>query len=351
MALRSFTAIHNYLGVYTSTELPNVSGATVQSADVQVGDFAYDSTIGDLVVCTDATPGAAAYITTGSTSVGDASELIVSAQKGTAGTINVGEVVYITGWDNGAGVIEVELADASAAATMPGYGIARTSFTQAATGTLVVAGSLTGQDTATPEGGSWSVGDAVYVSETAGELTITKPTGTALIQSMGIVARIHASQGVIQVFGAGRTNDLPNLAQDMAWVGNASGVPTETAISSFGGGYIVHFGANIGAGDAGDYIEAWAEANGDMLGTLYQRTEITLDGDGTLTRIAWRSETGDNTTVLKTWINGVVDETITLTGQNGSKTISTSYSDGDRLGLEYDSGTAPGQTSILLRQA
>jgi hypothetical protein len=232
VALRSFTEIHNYLGAYTTAELPNSSGATVQDANVEVGDIAYDTTVGDLVVCTDDTLSAAAWIATGSTSVGDAGELIVSAQKGTVGTINVGEVVYITGYDVGAGVIEVELADASAAATMPGYGIARTSFTQASTGTLVVAGSLSGQDTSTPEGGSWSVGDAVYVSETAGELTITKPTGTALVQSMGIIARVHPSQGVIQVFGAGRTNDLPNLAEDNVWVGNASGVPTAVALGA-----------------------------------------------------------------------------------------------------------------------
>lgn len=154
----------------------------------------------------------------------DAESLIVSVLKGSAGTINPGQTVYITGYNVGLGVPEVELADASSASTMPAFGIARDTITNAATGEVVVSGELTGQNTS-----SWSVGDAIYVSETTGALTNTKPTGTALIQKIAQVTRSNVSVGVLQVFGAGRSNDVPNIAENNVWMGNASGVATATS--------------------------------------------------------------------------------------------------------------------------
>jgi hypothetical protein len=153
----------------------------------------------------------------------DAESLLVQVRKDSSGTINAGQTVYLVGWDVGGGVPTVELTDASSAATMPVFGVARTTITNLATGTVVVSGELTGQDTS-----SYSVGDALYASETAGELTSTKPTGTALIQRVGQVTRSHPSLGVIQIFGAGRSNDVPNIPQDQLWLGNGSGVATPT---------------------------------------------------------------------------------------------------------------------------
>lgn len=49
MALRSPTSFHSYWGAYPTVSLPT-------SSDVQVGDTAYDSSIGLLVVCTSIGP-------------------------------------------------------------------------------------------------------------------------------------------------------------------------------------------------------------------------------------------------------------------------------------------------------
>ena len=57
----------------------------------------------------------------------------------------------------------------------------------------------------------------------------TKPTGTAFIQKVGQIIKVHASNGSIEVFGAGRSNDVPNIPQDQLWLGNSSGVATPTA--------------------------------------------------------------------------------------------------------------------------
>lgn len=162
------------------------------------------------------------------TAIGDASQVIVPAEKASAGTINPGDAVYVAGWNNGAGVLQVELADASSAGTMPAFGIARDTITQNTIGDLVVVGNLAGLNTS-----AYSEGDDLYVSETAGALTDIKPTGIALVQKVAIVARSNASNGIIEVFGAGRSNDLPNLPPNYIWVGDINGVPSGLPPGSF----------------------------------------------------------------------------------------------------------------------
>lgn len=158
---------------------------------------------------------------------GDAERLTINAQKGSAGTINPGQAVYIVGYDTGADVIEVDLAEADIGGQMPAIGLARDTIDQTTTGAVIISGNLINQNTA-----SYTVGDELYVDVTAGALTNVKPTGAAvLVQKIGVVSRSHVSQGVITVFGAGRVNDLPNLAQDNVWVGDGTGVPLATSRS------------------------------------------------------------------------------------------------------------------------
>jgi hypothetical protein len=156
---------------------------------------------------------------------GQAGALVVDA-RASGGDIAIGQAVYITGWNIGAGVIEVDVADASSAATMPSYGVARDAITSAATGTIIVSGELLSQKTDYTD---WAAGDALYVDATTpGALTRDKPEGTDLVQKVGIINRVHSSSGIIQVVGAGRSNDLPNLPEDYVWLGDSNGVPAET---------------------------------------------------------------------------------------------------------------------------
>lgn len=152
-------------------------------------------------------------------------QVVVDVQKESSGTINVGQVVYVVDEDTVADTPTVELADSSTSATMPALGIAISSITQTTTGQIVTYGKVQGLDTSAT-GLNLSLGD-VYVSETAGGLTNTRPTGTALVQKFGRVIRVNATQGEIIVFGAGRENALPNLPQYNTWVGDATGVPEE----------------------------------------------------------------------------------------------------------------------------
>ena len=77
---------------------------------------------------------------------------------------------------------------------------------------------------------TFTAGQALYVNG-AGTLSTTKPTGTDLIQKIGVVSRSHASAGSIIIQGAGRTNDLPNLPEGMVWEGDANGVPQAVALA------------------------------------------------------------------------------------------------------------------------
>ena len=174
------------------------------------------ATLGRILVSVNADLGAFA---------GDASELVLTVRKDTAGTINPGEAVYIAGYNNGQDVTTVELADADDPATMPALGLTRDTITANTNGSVVVSGKIAGLDTS-----AYTEGDELYVSSSAGQLTNVKPTGSAEIQKIGQVARANSINGVIEVFGAGRVNDLPNLPQGQMWIGDANGVPEDRAI-------------------------------------------------------------------------------------------------------------------------
>jgi hypothetical protein len=133
-----------------------------------------------------------------------------TAVRNTSGSlITKGTPVYISGWSVGESLITIAPADASAAATMPCLGLAEEDIANNANGAVIISGQIDGVDTS-----SWSTGDPLFVSETTGELTSTRPTGSALVQKLGIVLRSHATLGVLELVGAGRSNDIPNEMLD-----------------------------------------------------------------------------------------------------------------------------------------
>jgi hypothetical protein len=83
--------------------------------------------------------------------------------------------------------------------------------------------------------GAAAVGDIVYVAaaSTPGNLLLTrdKPTGSNLIQNVGIITKTGAN-GDIQVTAIGRINDLPNISQGSIWLGDSNGVPSALAIGA-----------------------------------------------------------------------------------------------------------------------
>jgi hypothetical protein len=136
------------------------------------------------------------------------------AQAGEA--LTKGQPVYISGVSGNTPI--VMLADANDAGKMPAFGLASETVSANASLEVVTYGQLEGMDTS-----AFTLGDTIYVSNTAGVLTNTAPGGeTSLLQNVGKVERVHASVGTIFVAGAGRTNAVPNLNQGNFFLGNAS---------------------------------------------------------------------------------------------------------------------------------
>lgn len=137
-----------------------------------------------------------------------------------------GNLVYISG-ERVSGVPEVTKADASSSSTMDCIGVVSETIANGDSGDVQVSGTMSGLNTST-----LSLNDALYVSETPGASTATKPTGTALVQKMATVSKVHVSLGRIEISGAYRTNDIPNIPSANFWLGNGSGVPTAVTMSS-----------------------------------------------------------------------------------------------------------------------
>ena len=154
----------------------------------------------------------------------DSAESIHISVKNTSGAqILKGTPVYVTGETGNSGKIEVAPADASDSAKMPALGLLESTLSNNGEGLCVQGGLLEGLATATIDGTATTANDTVYV-KSGGGLTMTKPTGTGLIQNIAKVARAHASNGTLVVSSILRTNDVPNLTTGKIWVGDGNTV-------------------------------------------------------------------------------------------------------------------------------
>lgn len=151
-------------------------------------------------------------------------DLYINVRNTSGSPINKGLAVHATGvtGEN----INVILADSTIPANMPAIGLLEETLSNNAVGRAIVAGRLKNIDTS-----GLVAGASVYVNG-AGTLTSTKPTGSDLIQNIGVAGKINATEGEIIVQGSGRSNDLPNITEGYVWVGGAESVPTTLATSS-----------------------------------------------------------------------------------------------------------------------
>jgi hypothetical protein len=122
-------------------------------------------------------------------------------------TIEAGDAVYVKGTHN-ANILNVGLAQSDSATTMPCIGLSNQQLTVGQTGTAVAYGKALSVVTS-----GFIAGETVYVSNTVpGGLSNVKPYNNDLIQNIGVVTKIHASNGGVFVTGIGRANDIPNAA-------------------------------------------------------------------------------------------------------------------------------------------
>ena len=153
----------------------------------------------------------------------EAEDLVISVKNTSGVTLAQGTAVHavsVTGEN-----VNITAASNDLSSAMPAIGLLSEELTNNSVGDCIIAGRDTGLNTS-----GLAAGAAVYVS-TGGSLTSTKPTGSALIQNIGIAAKINATEGEIIVLGSGRSNDLPNIANNHVWVGDSNSVPQATAVA------------------------------------------------------------------------------------------------------------------------
>ena len=170
----------------------------------------------------------------------------IAVRNNSGGTIAKGKAVYITGVISGTPT--VSLASNASSSTMPAVGIVTADIANNTDGTIVGYGEIENLDTS-----GFNPSDTLYVS-TLGNLTSTRPTGTALVQNIGTCLKVSASTGSILVQGAGRSNDVPNIPDGQAWIGNASGLATPTTLSNLATSETIQVNTT-GTGSAGGFGE------------------------------------------------------------------------------------------------
>lgn len=149
---------------------------------------------------------------------------IATCKNVTAGTLLKGTPVYQSGTAGNA--MEVQPADASSAATMPAVGVLGEDLIAGAEGEIIFFGPIFGVDTS-----AFSEGDTIYVAA-GGGYTNVRPTGEAnLLQNLGKVTKVHATNGGGVVMGAGRTNATPNLNQGNVFIGDATNCSSTRALT------------------------------------------------------------------------------------------------------------------------
>ena len=141
-------------------------------------------------------------------------------------TIQRGTPVHVVSEGNGP-VPRVKIAKANDSNLMPATFVVSDEIPSGSQGYAVSTGYIYDINTS-----AFTVGDVIYVAPNGG-YTNQKPTGSDLIQNLGVVLKVSATEGSGFIYGAGRSNDVPNILPGYAWVGDSNHVATAVATSSF----------------------------------------------------------------------------------------------------------------------
>ena len=150
-------------------------------------------------------------------------QVVESVKNGNGQTLVKGTPVYASGSQGNSNLVFP--ASASDASTMPAVYILAQELAPDEEGLGLTHGFINGVDTSL-----FTAGDEIFVGENGG-YTNQRPTGTNLIQKLGVVVRSdnNNGSGVIQIDSI---RALPNIQEGYIWVGDSDGVPQQVATSS-----------------------------------------------------------------------------------------------------------------------
>ena len=162
----------------------------------------------------------------GNITFGYPEDIVAIVKNVSGGTLLKGTPVHATESGAFGNVVGIIAASASDASTMPATFVLNETIIDEAEGEALAVGFIQGVDTS-----AFEVGQIVYVGPNGGYVGV-KPTGSNLIQNLGIVSKVSAMNGAGYILGAGRSNDVPNIQPGYTWVGNSNSVATPLATSS-----------------------------------------------------------------------------------------------------------------------
>ena len=200
-------------------------------------------------------------------------------------TIQKGTPVHIVSEGDGP-VPRVKIAKSSDSNLMPATFVVEEDILSGSQGTALSIGYIYDVDTST-----FAVGDVIYVAPNGG-YTNQKPTGSNLIQNLGVVLKVDAVEGSGFVYGAGRSNDVPNLPTGKIWVGSDNNTITSSLFSLDETGGSATFNSDVSITGTGsldgftiltqvseslDFEDDTAAASGGVpLGGLYRSGSFVL---------------------------------------------------------------------------
>jgi hypothetical protein len=217
--------------------------------------------------------------------------VVFTAKNTSGGTIEKGQVVYISGHDGTNPTIGI--ADADDASKMPAFGLANEQITDTNTGEIITYGPITNIDTS-----HFNSGDSLYVNtgfdSVDDTITSTAPSGeSGFIQKIGQVIRSHASTGSIFISGAGRTNATPNLNNGNVFIGNAQNQISTTSLAT----YITDRSINNVVEDTTPQLGGNLDVNGNsIISGSNNDINITPDGTGKVVLDGLKYPNADGTT-------------------------------------------------------
>lgn len=127
------------------------------------------------------------------------------------GGVTANNLCYVSGYDSATGVRKLKPADANGTRTYENLWLAIATVTAGNTGSCYKQAVITAANT-----NAGTVGDPVYLSETPGAWTLTKPSGASNVIQIGTIAVKSETVGVIDVDLGGNERTLAHTHADAA---------------------------------------------------------------------------------------------------------------------------------------
>jgi len=192
----------------------------------------------------------------------------VNLVVGGVGGIAAGDIVYASGYDSTTGYAVVLPADADSATVPRDLFYCPAAIAAEATGYAYKSGRISGVNT----NSAAAVGSPIYLHTTAGEWSVTSPSGTAVVVEVGTVLIKDASVGVVHIDLPGETIRVHTHA-DNSQGGTLSTVDLAgTTSASFQVNSAGHYVEISSTGQTSDHSFTFPDASSEVVTLIASQT-------------------------------------------------------------------------------